>query len=190
MIAVLIANIEDDFERNFISRIYSEFYDEMKYRAYEIVFNMNDAEEIVDETFVRLIRNAKTVMRIDNKKLPAYLIISVKNVAINFKKRKEYEKKNTVYKLDIDNEIINSEQCLNTPEEKFLKKENLATLARILPMLPERDIRLLEAKYVLNLSGCEISKQFDIPETSIRTYIMRARRKAYELFLKEEKSNA
>lgn len=157
----------------------------MKYKALSIVADENDAEEIVQEAFVRLIRKVDTLMRIDKAKLPAYLITTVKNTAINFAKHKSYENEYVLHSGEKDAaEWLPDEE--NLPELLFLQKEELEILARALPLLSERDLHLLEAKYILNLPSDEIAKQFGIAPGSIRTYIMRAKRKAYSLFLKEE----
>ena len=63
----------------------------------------------------------------------------------------------------------------NIPELLYLRKEELETLVEVLPLLPERDLKLLEAKYVLNMPSEEIAKQFGIAPGSIRTYIKHKR---------------
>lgn len=186
MISMLIAGMENDFERVFMENVYKKFYDEMKCKAFSIVGNEHDAEEIVQESFVRLIRKVDTLMRIDSNKLPAYLIITVRNTAINFAKHKSYEDGYVLHSDEKDAaEWLPDEE--NIPELLYLKKEELETLVKALPLLPERDLKLLEAKYVLGLPSEEIAKQFRIAPSSIRTYIMRARKKAQALFQKEEK---
>lgn len=184
MISMLIAGMENDFERVFMENIYKKFNSEMKYKALSIVGNENDAEEIVQESFIKLIRKVDTLMRIDEMKLPAYLIITVKNTAINFVKHKSYENGFVLTSDEKDAaEWLPDEE--NIPELLYLRKEELETLVEVLPLLPERDLKLLEAKYVLNMPSEEIAKQFGIAPGSIRTYIMRARKKAQALFQKE-----
>lgn len=188
MISMIIAGMEDDFKRRFMENIYKKFYSEMKYKALNIVNNENDAEEIVQEAFIRLIGKVDTLMRIENNKLPAYLIVTVKNVSINFLKHKSYENGFLIYSDEKDtSEWLPDEE--NLPELLYLRQEEIETLARALPLLPERDLKLLEARYILNIPSEEIAKQFGIAPGSIRTYIMRAKRKAYSLYQKEEKIN-
>lgn len=188
MISAIIAGMEDNYQRKFMENIYEKFYSEMKRKALSVVGNESDAEEIVQECFIKLIRKVDTLMRIDSNKLPLYLFAAVKNTAINFAKHKSYENGFIVHSDEKDAaEWLPDEEGL--PERILSHKEDLEILARALPLLPERDLRLLEARYVLNLPGDEIAKQFNIAPGSIRTYIMRARRKAYSLFLKEEEVN-
>lgn len=188
LISAIIAGIENEYQRKFMENIYTKFYAEMKRRAFDVVENDSDAEEIVQESFIKLIKKVDTLMRIDQNKLPSYLFITTKNTAINFVKHKRYENKYMIISDEKDAaEWLPDEEGL--PELILSHKEDLDILARALPLLPERDLRLLEAKYVLDLPSDEIAKQFNISPNSIRTYIMRARRKAYSLFLKEEEAN-
>lgn len=188
MVSAIIAGIENEYQQKFMENIYTKFYVEMKRRAFDIVENDSDAEEIVQESFIKLIKKVDTLMRIDQNKLPSYLFITTKNTAINFVKHKRYENRYMIVSDEKDAaEWLPDEEGL--PELILSHKEDLEILARALPLLPERDLRLLEAKYVLDLPSDEIAKQFNISPNSIRTYIMRARRKAYSLFLKEEEAN-
>lgn len=189
MILMLIAGMENDFEREFMENIYRSYYKEMKRKAFSIVENESDAEEIVQESFIKLIRKVDTLMSIEKSKLPAYLIITVKNTAINFAKHRKYES-SFVFDSDDKDAAEWLPDAENLPELLYLHKEEMEILARALPLLPERDLRLLEAKYVLDLPGEEIAKQFGISPGSIRTYIMRAKRKAYSLYLEEENIHA
>ena len=189
MISMLIAGIENDFERAFMENVYKRFYTKMSKTAFSIVLSENDAEEIVQESFVRLIDNIETLMSVDNEKLPAYLMATVRNTALNFIERKNNELKHVLYS-DKSNDILEQlPDDSEMPELIFLRKEEQEVVAKALPLLPERDFLLLEAKYVLDIPNDELAKQFNISPNSIRTYIMRARRKAYALYLKEEKSH-
>ena len=189
LISIIIQAIEDDHQRKFMENIYKLYYVEMKKKALSIVDNETEAEEIVQESFVKLIKRVDTLINIDTNKLPAYLMATVKNSAINFIKHKSYESSFIVYS-DEDDVVERLPDEEGIPERILSHKEDLEILARALPLLPERDLRLLEAKYILDLTNEEISKQFNIAPGSVRTYIMRARKRAYLLFLKEEKVDA
>ena len=184
---MLIAGIENDFERVFMENICKRFYGEMRKKAFSMVFNKNDAEEIVQESFVRLIDNIETVMSVDKDKLPAYLMAAVRNTALNFIERKKNEQKHVLYSDKSDDILEQLPDDSEIPELLFLRKEEREVAAKALPLLQERDFLLLEAKYVLDIPNEELAKQFKISPNSIRTYIMRARKRAYALYLREEK---
>ena len=187
MLAMIIAAIEDDYEREFIIKIHDDYYAEMKKRAYRFLRNNDEAEELVQDAFVKLIERVDVVMKVDKNKLPGYVMSTVKNLALN-KIRVNQRKGDYEFSRD-DTELakwLKDSQAL--PEDLYQKEEELYLIHKKLSKLPERDNLLLEAKYILQLKDEEIAKQFNISQQSVRTYIMRARRKAYALF-KEDMEN-
>lgn len=187
MLAMIIAAIEDDYEREFIIKIHDDYYVEMKKRAYRFLRNNDEAEELVQDAFVKLIERVDVVMKVDKNKLPGYVMSTVRNLALN-KIRVNQRKGDYEFSRD-DAELakwLKDSQAL--PEDLYQKEEELYLIHKKLSELPERDNLLLEAKYILQLKDEEIAKQFNISQQSVRTYIMRARRKAYALF-KEDMEN-
>lgn len=67
------------------------------------------------------------------------------------------------------------------PEDLYEKQEELEALAHVISKLPERDKALLESKYILQLSDKEIAKELDLAPQSVRSFLTRARRKAYAI---------
>lgn len=180
MITLLISAIEDDYEREFITNIYNNYYSYMRKKAYSFVRNNEEAEELVHDAFVNLIENVKVVMKVDKQKLPSYIMSTIRNVCINkWKSNKKYHE--AVFSMD-DADLeswIGDDSAF--PEDLYIKKEELFLMHKALLRLSERDQRLLEAKYTLNLSDEDIEKQFGIAKQNVRVYIMRARRKAYAI---------
>lgn len=186
MISVMIAAMDNSAERVFIQSLYVKFYGIMKAKAYHIVHNMTDAEDIVQESFASLIKNSGTLMQVDKNKLPAYLICTVRNTAINYKKRREKESEYIIPSTD-----ENSEEWVDgnsAPEDLFLRDEQLRSVAKSLLKLPERDRLVLEAKYILCLKDSDIAKKLNISKDSVRAYVSRARKKI-SLLMKEEFTN-
>lgn len=187
MLAMIIAAIEDDYEREFIIKIHDDYYVEMKKRAYRFLRNNDEAEELVQDAFVKLIERVDVVMKVDKNKLPGYVMSTVKNLALN-KIRVNQRKGDYEFSRD-DAELAKwLKDSQDLPEDLYQKEEELYLIHKKLSELPERDNLLLEAKYILQLKDEEIAKQFNISQQSVRTYIMRARRKAYALF-KEDMEN-
>ena len=187
MLAMIIAAIEDDYEREFIIKIHDDYYVEMKKRAYRFLRNNEEAEELVQDAFVKLIERVEVVMKVDKNKLPGYVMSTVKNLALN-KIRVNQRKGDYEFSRD-DAELAKwLKDSQDLPEDLYQKEEELYLIHKKLSELPERDNLLLEAKYILQLKDEEIAKQFNISQHSVRTYIMSARRKAYALF-KEDMEN-
>lgn len=184
MISIIISAIENDIEREFIANIYDKYYAHMKMQAYNIVRNNEEAEELVQDAFVKLIDKVDTVMKVAPEKLPSYIMATVRNIAINrWKKNKRDSEKSFSMDNDDVNFWIKDNKAL--PEDLYIQNETMYLLSKALEKLPERDYLLLEAKYILGKKDEEISKQFDISPQCVRIYVMRARRKAYAILEKE-----
>lgn len=179
MLAIISA-IENDSEREFITQIYLTYYKKMKSKAYFIIRNESEAEEIVQEAFVKLIEHVQDLMRMDSIKVPVYVMVTVKNISINHwnDAKKENERKVLIADDELERWIAD-EKAL--PEDVYIHAEELEKLAETLPLLPEKDRMVLESKYILELSDRDIAKELNIQAKSVRIYLTRARRKAYAI---------
>ena len=54
MLPIFIASIPDDYEREFVTELYMRFYSPMLAKALAMVSDRGIAEEIVQETFLRI----------------------------------------------------------------------------------------------------------------------------------------
>lgn len=184
----IIASIEDAFEREFISEIYIKYHRLMHAKAYSVVHDEFEAEEIVQESFVKLIERIDVLMNLDRDKIPVYVIVTAKNTAI-----KHWYKSKNQPKADDD---FDSKESLAEwsadeaalPEELYIRKEEHAKLSETIGKLSERDCILLESKYILMLSDDEIAETLHIAPSSVRACLTRARRRAYAI-LKGEMEN-
>ena len=122
MITLIISAIEDDYEREFILNIYNKYYFEMKKRAYRFLRNNEEAEELVQDAFVKLIEHVDVVMTVGDDKLPGYVMSTIKNLAFN-KIKKNQRKGNYEFSRD-DAELskwLKDNQAL--PEDLYQKEE-------------------------------------------------------------------
>lgn len=183
----IIAAIENDIEREFITQIYLTYYNKMKSKAFFIVHDETEAEEIVQEAFVKLIEHVQELMKMESVKVPVYAMVTVKNISINHYYKATKEKEHNILMTDDDlDQWLSDEKAL--PDDLYIHTEELKKLAETLPLLTEKDRMVLESKYILELPDSEIAKELNIQANSVRSYLMRARRKAYAL-MKEDNSN-
>lgn len=63
-----------------------------------------------------------------------------------------------------------------TPDEVFIKKEEIEKLHEALDKLPEKQRMILQFKYFYEMSNNEIADLFDIDQKNIQMYILRAKK--------------
>lgn len=62
MVAFAISAIENDYEREFMIKLYNKYYSVSKNRAFAILHDFDAVEEVVQDAFVKLIEHLPTIM--------------------------------------------------------------------------------------------------------------------------------
>lgn len=183
-VIVTLAAITSEIERAFMTDIYIKYSDVMRKKAEKLLSSEIEAEELVQDVFAKLIERAETVMAVEEKKLPAYLMAAVKFTVMNRYRKKNVEKK---YFTEVEEEEtinwVRDESPL--PEDIYLEKERAGEISAALRKIPDKDRMILEDKYILEMTDAEIAEHFGVSQSSVRSYLTRARRKAYAILTKE-----
>lgn len=185
MLPVFIASIPDDNEREFVTELYMRFYSPMFTKAFAMVSDREIAEEIVQETFLRIVKSAPRIMRIVPQKQPYFLMTVLRNTAVDFLRELNRRGEHFSFSLDDKEVTVEFADSSPLPEEIYLRKELFEEIAKGISLLSERDRLLLEARYILDKSDAEIASQFNLTADSARAALSRARRRAYKLLQKE-----
>lgn len=168
----------DTEEREFFREIYETYRDEMFYTAYVILANVQDTEDILQETFIALIANIDKMKENTPQKNWNYIATIVKNKAINLYNKR---KRQTDRELPINEEVVE-----NVVDEAFdLKVSEMEHDEIIMKLLEEvtelqRDILLLY--YYHDLSYAEIGKIVDRDPDAVRHLMYRARKKLQSIW--------
>ena len=85
----VIENLKKRNERAF-NIVYKKYYRLVYYVAFDILHDASAAEEVMQETFIKLMSNIESYQ--DNGQFKKYITTIAKNLALNeYKKRKRYE---------------------------------------------------------------------------------------------------
>ncbi len=134
--------------------------------AYAIVRNSYDAEDIVQETFLKLYRS-NAWHRIEDEK--AFLARTTWRLAIDrLTKHKEQDSPAEISLHDL-------ESAAPSPEQTALSSNTSAVLHRLIDSLPEELRQPLALSAIEELNSRQIADAMGIPEGTVRTRLMRAR---------------
>lgn len=138
---------------------------------YFIVRNKDLAEDIFQETFVKVIMTIKQGRYTENGKFKAWITRIAHNLVIdNFRQeRNENLISNDEVEVDLFNNI---KLCDGTIEDHLVRKQVLADVRRLVKHLPANQREVLEMRYYQNLSFKEIA---DMTGVSINTALGRMR---------------
>ena len=81
MLAVLLAALESDEDKQKFTEIYKLYHAQMEQTAIRILKDQHDAEDAVQNAFMQIIRHFEKIYEIPCEKLPFWIICIVKNEA-------------------------------------------------------------------------------------------------------------
>ena len=98
MIAVLLLQIENEDDRDFMSVLYERYRRLMLSEIYKLIHDSWVAEDLMQDTIVKLIDKVELLKTMDSKRLSAYVVTSAKNQARDYL-RKAAVRKSTCLKI-------------------------------------------------------------------------------------------
>ena len=183
MLPLIIATIEDDSDRAFMTRIYYRYRRYMYKTICALVSDPWDADDIFQTTLPNLIDHLDTLKSLPKHKLTTYISAVCKNTAISF-----LRKKGRIKEFSFED----FEETLFAQEDPYQlslsESDDIEAFRRAWLKLDARSQYLLEARYILNKSYNEIALDLNIKPSSARVAMTRTKEKAKRLILVEKNS--
>ena len=145
--------------------------------AYSILRNHHDAEDAVQECFLRVLKYQKRLNDVRNVK--TWLARIAWTVALDRRPSRSTASLNAVSLNDegVGEELLEQLRAPGRgPEEQAAREQLKQLLEQLVPTLPEELRHPLELSTVQELNSSEIAEVLCIPESSVRTRLMRARK--------------
>ena len=145
--------------------------------ALRITLNREDAEDIVQDTLVKVWRELQRDTTIDN--LEAFSLTVCRRLCLDLKNKKETQN------IPFDQQIHDRPDVSPLPSERLEKDERLTQLHQLIDSLPEKQRTAVQLRDIEERSYKEIADIMQISESDVKVNIFRARKK-----IKESLSNA
>lgn len=178
MFPVFISSIADDDQRSFMEQLYLDHHASMKRTARKVLHHPEDAEDVVQIVCMALCKKVSLLKEMECNTLRSYIVISVKNTAINLIRSRDRRPELLWGESDYLDSLLGSQDPLEGNE--FFNLEQIA-MNQVVGQLPLRERNLLEMKYVLQYTDEEIAGDLGIKPVSVRVMLMRTRQKLREL---------
>ena len=136
-----------------------------------ITQNREDAEDIVQETLIRLWKETKE-QEIDNVK--AFALTVCRNLSLDYMSKKS--RLSVSFEEDVHDQLDQNSQ----PDRIIESKERYGYLKSLIQELPEKQRTAIQLRDVEGLSYKEISSIMEISESDVKVNIFRARQKLKE----------
>lgn len=185
MIPICILAIEDDDDREFMTKLYLDYRNLMYRESLRIVHNRWEADDIVQTAVEKLIDKIKLLRQKDRNRLLNYVLVTCRHIALNsIRDGRKFD----TYPYDDLYDHPDSSYDRHAMEQKLIREHELGMLARICPSLDGRTRYILESRYILEKTDTEIAEELQINPKSVRMSLTRARRSARQMMEEEEKA--
>lgn len=172
MLVTYLNLLDDPEEQRKFERVYTEYRQMMFYVANDVLHNEYDAEDAVQQAFMRVMNHLDGVDENDKHKTKSFLSIIAQNVAIDIyrKKRRDWE-----YSTSYDAHEIYIEDPKGQDFENI--KEEDHRLADAIAKLPKHYADVIRLTYIHGFGSEKIGALLDLTPENVRQRLVRARRK-------------
>lgn len=158
MLSFYLSALESAADKEDFRALYRRYHGVMERTALAILQDPRDAEEAVQEAFIRVIENFSKIYEIPCKNLGAITML---------RRRRDH--------LPLDEDWAGFErQARDAPD--------YASLVALFARLPETYRAALEMKLLLGYSGAEIARRLGLTESAVNTRISRGRALLRKIF--------
>ena len=143
-----------------IEELYTVHRQELERHCRTMCSNPEMAEDIVQEVYIRAMSNLDTLAGLDRSQRRAWLYKAARNLYVDAVRKSAARR-------------AREEKC-RPPEEArdpFAEME----AAQLILMLPQQDRALFSMRYMEGYSAAQLAKLMDVPQSTIRARLMRAR---------------
>ncbi|WP_420888784.1 RNA polymerase sigma factor SigW [Cohnella candidum] len=170
-----LAKLARKGDQRAFAEIVSLYKDKLFHLAYRMTGNRQEAEDVVQDTFLRVFKNLERYD--ENQKFSTWIYRIATNLCID-----RLRKRRSVYSLDAessDHEGLDGYAMLpsddRTPESELLLSETQRVIHQAMETLPAKYKSVMVLRYLQDMSLQEISEVLDMPVTTIKTRVHRGR---------------
>ncbi len=166
---LLLLTLDSEEDRAVLADLFAKNYHRMKRTAMGILCDPTASEDAVQDTFVRCIKHFDRLKALPEQARSLYLVTAVKNNALNRRRQRGTQ-------ATVPLESFNPVDQSAAVEERAIRSLTVAELKEAFKRLPESLKDVLRYKYLLELSDREIADALGVTKSTVRVYLVRARR--------------
>lgn len=177
MLALYLAYLDDENDKELFANIYYSYRKQMVQTAISIVNNNHDAEDVVEEVFLRIAQKYFDVVRSIKVEtdLRNYLLKAAKNTAIS--KSKSKKKENTSLDTIVEYNINNIEELSDDSFIEFLcNKIDYDQIVEAIKSLSEKYRDVLYYHFVMELTVPQTAKVLNQSTSTTKKQLVRGKK--------------
>lgn len=183
MFPIVIMAIENDEDREFMKQLYMKHRISMFKMARSLTKSNVDAEDVVSDVCVSLIKKIDHIQQLDCNVLEGYIVSTVKNTAFTLYRRRQVRKEVVDFENILEFEIDKKADM----EELLVQQCNIDEMMDAIDHLAYNDQFVIRMKYFQRCSDKEIAEALCVKEVTVRSRLTRSRQRLYKVL--EGKAN-
>jgi RNA polymerase sigma-70 factor (ECF subfamily) len=172
LIPIVISSIQDDDDRDFFTQLYIKNHAVMHRVALRCAQSSFEADDIVSDALIALIRKAPLLRSMDPPALRAYVFTTVRNCGARYARKRK-----SAHELPLENIVEGPFDAdgESDPLEAVLRQCTIDEIRRAVKKLNETDQVTLIMKYYLHWDDAGIAEELGLKPASVRSRLLRAR---------------
>lgn len=145
--------------------LYVEYRSLLQYIANRILFDNQLAEDVVQSTYIKIIKNIHKIDDVKSNKTKAFLVVIARNIAL-----KEYHKKkkaSEIFSSEFEDLVFESSSS-SSIDDIIINREKVEEIMNVIESLPMIYKDTFALKYTYELTNKEIAEYLDISEDLVR----------------------
>lgn len=167
MMLFYLSLVETDRDKQKVQQVYEQYYGLMMYIASRYFPQRSDAEDVVHDAIVKIIKHLACIDPNDAVRTKAFCVAVVKHTALDKLKAKEH----SVISLEDYKEDAASSADFAISQDAY------NDLVRAIRALDEPDRIMLTLKYVNDMTDKQIAALLDLSEKNVSVRLSRGRQK-------------
>lgn len=165
-----------DGDDNAFAQLVKRYQKKVYSVAYQVLGNHLDADEVVQETFVRLYRKRKDLN--DVKYFTSFILRIATNYSIDLLRKRKGHSKMSEDSTSLPGDIqLDLSKRVATPSDDYENKRLMAEIQAALEQLPHKQRLTAILHDIEGYSKSEIARIFECPEATVRSNLHIARTK-------------
>lgn len=166
-------------QRETVSDLYDAYKGLMAHTARRLTPVPEEAEEVIQDSLIALMRNIDTISSLNRYKTAAYIVLTVRRTYFN-----RANKEHRVITVPFDDEAEESSDTL--ADNTLIDADEKLDVMQLMDALPANDRRILEAWYLDGCSAEQLAKELHCKPASVRAILSRVRKRAAKLLRETE----
>lgn len=167
---------ENNTSQVFVAQLYYKYSKLAYYVVGHYIESESDREDVVHDTFLKLIPKTELLQEMNETVLRTYVITTARNTAIT-RAKQNAKKKEQQISSDPEEMLLNVADSIGALDELMIQREQTNRIQEVVNKLSPEDRFLIDAKYILGCSDADIAVELGVKASSVRMMLTRTRRK-------------